>query len=89
MSETPTKARMQPEPVSLDFLPDVMADEHVRLALGLTKDQWERHITRANKRGSGYTLPTQIPVKPRRFLKDDVRDWMRSGGLRLRVRRSA
>lgn len=76
----PTRRASVIEPVPLEQLPDVMSDEHVRLALGLSRDQWERHITKANRRGSGYTLPAQIPVKPRRYLKADVVDWMHTRG---------
>lgn len=76
-------------PVPLDQLPDVMGDEHVRLALGLTKAQWERHITNCNRKGGFYTLPVRIPVGPRRYLKVDVAEWMRSGATRVFRRRSA
>lgn len=82
-------AKPRLEPVPLEQLPEVLSDEHLRLALGLTQHQWERHVTRCNKRGSGFTLPATIPVHPRRYLRDDVRDWMRSGGTRVRLRRSA
>ena len=75
-------------PLSFDALPDVCTDEHVRQALGLSRDQWRKHITAVNARKSGYTLPARIPVRERRYLRVDVLEWMRAGAP-ARMRRAA